>query len=146
MKFCWCKIWVITMSKSAKYLVWWVYWMKNKCLLLSTFCSFQTPSTLLTNCALSLWRKVVAVSTAASQPYVALGSLCCKVSNSHFIGAAGCMRHILFARYFHPALLLQKTPMLIGCRLVDWRALCVLASDSHKTWFLLSTQDNNNYL
>ena len=54
MKFCWCKIWVITMSKSAKYLVWWVYWMKNKCLLLSTFCTFQTPLTLLTYSALSL--------------------------------------------------------------------------------------------
>ena len=40
------------MSKSAKYLVWWVYWMKNKCLLLSTFCTFQTPLTLLTYSAL----------------------------------------------------------------------------------------------
>ena len=40
------------MSKSAKYLVWRVYWMKNKCLLLSTFCTFQTPLTLLTYSAL----------------------------------------------------------------------------------------------
>ena len=28
------------------------YWMKNKCLLLSTFSTFQTPFTLLTNCAM----------------------------------------------------------------------------------------------
>ena len=52
MKLFWCKIWVITRSKSAKYLVWWVYWMKNKCLLLATFCTFQTPLTLLTYSAL----------------------------------------------------------------------------------------------
>ena len=51
--FLWCKIWVIIISKSAKFLVWRVYWMKNKCLLLSTFCSFQTPLTLLTYSALT---------------------------------------------------------------------------------------------
>ena len=51
-KICWCKIWVISISKSAKLHVWWVYWMKNKCLHLSTFCTFQTPLTLLTNSAL----------------------------------------------------------------------------------------------
>ena len=42
-----CKIWVITYSKHAANITWWVYWMKNKCLLLSTFCTFQTPLTLL---------------------------------------------------------------------------------------------------
>ena len=47
-----CKIRVKTMSKSAKYLVWWVYKMKNMCLLLSTFCTFQTPLTLLTYSAM----------------------------------------------------------------------------------------------
>ena len=31
-------------------------WMSNKCLLLSTFCTFQTPLTLLTNSALYLWQ------------------------------------------------------------------------------------------
>ena len=52
MKFCWCKIWVITMSKRAKFLVSWVYWMRNKGLLLPTFCTFETLLTLITNCAL----------------------------------------------------------------------------------------------
>ena len=44
MKLFWCKIWVLPVSKSAKFLVWWVYWMRNKCLLLSTFCIFQNPT------------------------------------------------------------------------------------------------------
>ena len=48
----WCKIWVITISKSAKFLVWWVLLNGKKCLLLSTFSTFQTPLTVLTNSAL----------------------------------------------------------------------------------------------
>ena len=38
-----CKIWVITYSKHAANITWWVYWMRNNCLLLSTFCTFQNP-------------------------------------------------------------------------------------------------------
>ena len=55
MKFFWVKIWVMTIPKNAKFLVWWVYWMRNKGLVLPTFCTFQTPLTLLTNCALHWW-------------------------------------------------------------------------------------------
>ena len=53
MTFFWCKIWVIIVSKSAKFLVLLFFWMRNKRLLLSIFCTFQTPSTLLTNFALN---------------------------------------------------------------------------------------------
>ena len=52
MKFFWGKIWVMTIPKNAKFLVWWVYWMRNKGLVLPTFCTFQTPLTLLAYSAL----------------------------------------------------------------------------------------------
>ena len=48
----WCKIWVITISKSVKFLILWVLLNENECLLLSTFSTFQTPLTNLTNSAL----------------------------------------------------------------------------------------------
>ena len=48
------KIWVVTIRKNAKFFVWWGYWVRNKCLLLSTFCTFQTPLTVLTNSAMGL--------------------------------------------------------------------------------------------
>ena len=38
-----CKIWGITYSKHAENITWWVYWMRNKCLLLATFWTFQNP-------------------------------------------------------------------------------------------------------
>ena len=37
------KIWVITVSQSAKFLILRVKWMRNKCLLWPTFCTFQNP-------------------------------------------------------------------------------------------------------
>ena len=55
MKNFWYKIWVVTIRKNAKFLVWWGYWVRNKCLLLSTFCTFQTPLTVLTNSAMDQW-------------------------------------------------------------------------------------------
>ena len=39
----WYKIWVITISKSAKFLAWEVYWKRNKSLLLTFFLTFKTP-------------------------------------------------------------------------------------------------------
>ena len=35
-----CKIWVITNSKYAANITWWVYWMRNRGLLLPIFCTF----------------------------------------------------------------------------------------------------------
>ena len=52
MKKIWCKIWVVFIPRNTKFLVWWDYWMRNKCRLSSTFCTFQTPLTLLTNSAI----------------------------------------------------------------------------------------------
>ena len=52
MKFFWYKIWVATIPKNAKFLVWWVYWRRNKGLVLPTFCTLENPLTLLTNCAM----------------------------------------------------------------------------------------------
>ena len=46
------KIWVITNSKRAANIIWWVYRVINNCLLLSTFVLFKTPLTLLTYSAL----------------------------------------------------------------------------------------------
>ena len=37
------KIWVINNSKHAANITWRVYWMRNNCLVLSTFCTFQNP-------------------------------------------------------------------------------------------------------
>ena len=45
------KIWVITDSKSAPNITWWVYWMRNRGLLLPNFLHFFYPVTLLTNSA-----------------------------------------------------------------------------------------------
>ena len=50
------KIWVITNSKSAPNITWWVYWMRNRGLLLPIFCTFFYPVTLLTHSAMNLWR------------------------------------------------------------------------------------------
>ena len=42
------KIWIITSSKHAASITWWVYRMRNRGLLLATFCTFLTLLTLLT--------------------------------------------------------------------------------------------------
>ena len=39
----WYKIWVITISKSAKFLAWGVYWKRNKGLLLTFFLAYWSP-------------------------------------------------------------------------------------------------------
>jgi hypothetical protein len=54
-----CKIWVITNSKSAANITWRVYWMRNRGLLLQTFCTLFTQLAILTYSALG------AVNTAA---------------------------------------------------------------------------------
>ena len=71
MKFFWYKIWVATIPKNAKFLVWWVYWRRNKGLVLPTFCTLENPLTLLTNCALmkllpnfSLWVNGIAFTVS----------------------------------------------------------------------------------
>ena len=38
------KIWVITNTKSAANIIWWVYWMRNRGLPLPIFCTFFYPS------------------------------------------------------------------------------------------------------
>ena len=43
MKTFWYKIWVITISKSAKFLAWEVYWKRSKGLLLTFFLTFKNP-------------------------------------------------------------------------------------------------------
>ena len=48
------KIWVITNSKSAPNITWWVYWMRNRGLLFPIFCTFFIHVTLLTKSALIL--------------------------------------------------------------------------------------------
>ena len=46
------KIWVITNSKSVGNITWWIYWMRNRDLLLQIFAPFY-PCPLLTNSGLS---------------------------------------------------------------------------------------------
>ena len=47
-----CKIWVITNSKSAANITWRVYWMRNRGLLLQTFCTLFTQLAILTYSAM----------------------------------------------------------------------------------------------
>ena len=49
-----CKIWVITNSKSAANITSWVYWMRNRSLLLKTFCNLFNQLAILTCSALTL--------------------------------------------------------------------------------------------
>ena len=50
------KIWVITNSRSAANITWWVYWMRNRGLLLPIFLHFFYPVTLLTHSAVTVSR------------------------------------------------------------------------------------------
>ena len=43
-----CQIWVLTNSKSAANVTWQVYWMRNRGLLLQTFCTLYTQLAILT--------------------------------------------------------------------------------------------------
>ena len=47
-----CKIWVMTNSKSAANITWWVYWMRNRGLLSKTFCTLFNQLAILTKSAL----------------------------------------------------------------------------------------------
>ena len=47
-----CQIWVITNSKSEANITLWVYWMRNRGLLLQTLCTLFTQLAILTCCAL----------------------------------------------------------------------------------------------
>ena len=47
-----CKIWTMTNSKSAANITWWVWWMRNRGLLLTFFGPFLTPLDALTHSAL----------------------------------------------------------------------------------------------
>ena len=48
-----CKIWTMTNSKSAANITWWVWWMRNRGLLLTFFGPFLTPLDALTHSAVS---------------------------------------------------------------------------------------------
>ena len=47
-----CKIWTMTNSKSAANITWWVWWMRNRGLLLTFFGPFLTPLDALTHSAM----------------------------------------------------------------------------------------------
>ena len=47
-----CKIWVMTNSKNAANITWWVYWMRNRGLLSKTFCTLFNQLATLTYSAL----------------------------------------------------------------------------------------------
>ena len=51
-KFFLCKIWTMTNSKSAANITWWVWWMRNRGLLLTFFGPFLTPLDALTHSAM----------------------------------------------------------------------------------------------
>ena len=57
-----CKIWVITNSKSAANITLWVYWMRNRRLLLTIFCTLFNQLATLTYSAVSvfLWPRITA--------------------------------------------------------------------------------------
>ena len=58
-----CKIWTMTNSKSAANITWWVWWMRNRGLLLTFFGPFLTPLDALTHSAMCFQTMVACLRT-----------------------------------------------------------------------------------
>ena len=62
-----CKIWTMTNSKSAANITWWVWWMRNRGLLLTFFGPFLTPLDALTHSAVCSGAKPISLSCCQTE-------------------------------------------------------------------------------